>query len=240
MKLTALFISLVFLATAASSQQLYKIKECVIEKGVLKIVEVDYNPANGERTISVNGVTKKFYDVYPQEGKEYASKAGWYINNEEVPYKTGKFVKYGLPRVLGSSEVVPTGEYGGVGIYTEAGVPENEAEVIYIPVRSGCEFQPYQRKPDPCIKKVTLKASKAQAKEGDIITFTATASEPGGTPAYQWYISGGKIVGSDNTRVIKVSTKGFTGKLEVQVTVSVNGLRCDPTNEYVVVDVKKK
>lgn len=60
MKLTALFISLVLLTTTASSQQLYKIKECVIEKGVLKIVEVDYNPANGERTITVNGVTKNF------------------------------------------------------------------------------------------------------------------------------------------------------------------------------------
>lgn len=240
MKLAALLISMVLLSTAAPSQQLYKIKECVIEKGVLKTIEVDYNPANGERTITVNGVTKKFYDVYPQEGKEYASKAGWYINNEAVPYKTAKFVKYGLPRVLGSTEVVRTGEYGGVGIYTEAGVPENEVEVIYIPVRSGCEFQPYQRKAEPCIKKVTLKASKAQAKEGDIITFTATASDPGGTPSYKWYPSGGKIVGSDNTNTIKVSAKGFTGKLEVGVAVSVSGKNCEPAYEYVVVDVKKK
>lgn len=240
MKLVALFISLVFLTMTASSQQLHKIKECVIEKGVLKIVEVDYNPASGERTITVNGVTKKFYDVYPQEGKEYASKAGWYINNEEVPYKTAKFVKYGLPRVLGSTEVERTGEYGGVGIYTEAGLPANEVEVIYIPVRSGCEFQPYQRKAEPCIKKVILKASKAQAREGDIITFTATASEPGGTPAYKWYLSGGEIVGSDNTRIIKVSTKGFTGKLEVEVAVSVSGKLCDPAHEFVVIDVKKK
>lgn len=239
MKLTALFISLVFLATTASSQQLYKIKECVIEKGVLKIVEVDYNPANGERTITVNGVTKKFYNVYPQDGKEYASKAGWYINNEEVPYKTAKFIKYGLPRVLGSTEVVRTGEYGGVGIYTEAGVPENEVAVIYVPVRSGCEFQPYQRKPEPCAK-VTLKASKAQAKEGDILSFTATVIEPSATPAYKWYLSGGEIVGSDNTRTIKVSTKGFTGKLEVEVAVSISGKLCEPANEYVVVDVKKK
>lgn len=240
MKLAVFFISLVLLTTAASSQQLYKIKECVIEKGVLKTVEANYNPATGERTITVNGVTKKFYDVYPQEGKEYASKAGWYINNEEVPYNNAKFIKYGLPRVLNSAEVVRTGEYGGVGIYTEAGVPENEVEVIYIPVRSGCEFQPYQRKLDPCIKKVTLKASKAQAQEGDVITFTATASEPVGAPDYQWYISGGKIVGSDNTRIIKVSTKGFTGKLEVEVAVSVSGQRCEPAHEYVVVDVKKK
>lgn len=239
MKSLMLIICMSLLVTTAFSQQLYKVKECVIEKGVLKIVEVDYNPADGERTITVNGITKKFYDVYPQEGKEYASKAGWYINNEAVPYKGAKFVKYGLPRVLGSTEVVRSGEHGGVGIYTEAGLAAGQAEVIYIPVRSGCEFQPYQRKLDPCAK-ATLKANKQEAKEGETVTFTATVSGASGIPSYKWYLSGGKIVGSDNTPIIKVSTTGFTGKLEVEVAVTVSGKLCDAAYEFLTVDVKKK
>jgi len=239
MKSFMLIICLALLTVPAFSQQVHKIKECVIENGVLKTIEVDYNPANGERTIVVNGVTKKFYDVYPQEGKEYASKSGWYINNEAVPYKGAKFVKYGLPRVLGSTEVTRSGEHGGVGIYTEAGLPDDQVEVIYIPVRSGCEFQPYQRQLDPCAK-VELKASKPEVKEGDVITFTATVSGSSGTAAYKWYLSGGKIVGSDNTRIIKVSTTGFTGKLEAEVAVSISGKLCDPAYENVTVEVKKK
>jgi hypothetical protein len=45
--------------------------------------------------------------------------------------------------VLGTAEIVRAAEYKGVGVYVEAGI-QGVPEVIYIPVRSGCEFQPYQ------------------------------------------------------------------------------------------------
>ncbi|HEX8272093.1 MAG TPA: hypothetical protein VF615_05545, partial [Longimicrobiaceae bacterium] len=49
----------------------------------------------------------------------------------------------GLPRVVGVTEVSRTGEYQGVGVFTEASAT-GTPDVIYIPVRPGCEFQPYQ------------------------------------------------------------------------------------------------
>ena len=52
-------------------------------------------------------------------------------------------MKYGLPRVLGVTEVSRVGDFMGVGVYAEAGAT-GTPDVIYIPVRPGCEFQPYQ------------------------------------------------------------------------------------------------
>jgi hypothetical protein len=54
-----------------------------------------------------------------------------------------RYVKYGLPRVLGVNEVTRVGEFQGVPIFAEAGRTA-PYEVIYVPVRPGCEFQPYQ------------------------------------------------------------------------------------------------
>jgi hypothetical protein len=51
-------------------------------------------------------------------------------------------VRYGLPRVLGVNEVTRMGEFQGVPLFAEAG--QSRPEVVYVPVRPGCEFQPYQ------------------------------------------------------------------------------------------------
>jgi len=54
-----------------------------------------------------------------------------------------RYVKYGLPRVLGVNEVTRTADYMGVPVFAEAGATA-ATEVLYVPVRPGCEFQPYQ------------------------------------------------------------------------------------------------
>ncbi|HYW05999.1 MAG TPA: hypothetical protein VE913_03530, partial [Longimicrobium sp.] len=53
-----------------------------------------------------------------------------------------RYVKYGLPRVLGVSEVSRVGEFQGVSLFAETGMT-GRPEVIYVLVRPGCEFQPY-------------------------------------------------------------------------------------------------
>jgi len=80
--------------------------------------------------------------AYPTTGA-YAANATWFINNEPITFNNRRYVKYGLPRVLGVSEVTRGGDYQGVGVFTEAGAT-GAPEVIYLPVRPGCEFQPYQ------------------------------------------------------------------------------------------------
>lgn len=140
-KLTALFSFLVVSFSALSQTQ--KINVCVIDQKVLKTVTADYNPANGDTTITINGSKRPFGQVYRSSGSEYAADASWYINNDPVIIRSRKFVKYGLPRILGTTEIVRAAEYKGIGVYVEAGI-KGVPQVIYIPVRSGCEFQPYQ------------------------------------------------------------------------------------------------
>jgi hypothetical protein len=140
-KLTALFSFLVISIGALSQTQ--KINVCIIDQKVLKTVAADYNRETGDTTITINGSKKLFSEIYGPTGSEYASGTTWYRNNETLVIRSKKFVKYGLPRILGTGEIARAAEYKGVGVYVEAGIKE-VPEIIYIPVRSGCEFQPYQ------------------------------------------------------------------------------------------------
>jgi hypothetical protein len=242
MKPVFLAVCLAALVLPALSQNTVKVNECVIEKGVLKKIEVDYNMATGDRTITVNGVAKKFYDLYPQEGPEYAAKSTWYINSDPVAYNGASFVKYGLPRVLTPQEIEKTGAYKGIGVYTEYGMtPQQvkETEVIYIPVRSGCEFQPYQRELPPC-GTVTVKANKEVFKAGDAIIVTATvAGADAATITYEWYVESGKIVGKGDGNKITVSTEKASADFVAMVTIRVPGKSCEAVNADVVVKIKK-
>jgi hypothetical protein len=121
--------------TPAASVQ---IRVCVLAQGTLQEVNAQYNRATGD-TI-VNG--RPFREVFPT-GPSYAAGAEWYINNEPITLARRRYVKYGLPRVLGVNEVAAVGEYRGVRVFAEAGV-QNPPELLYVPVRVGCEFQPYQ------------------------------------------------------------------------------------------------
>jgi hypothetical protein len=88
----------------------------------------------------VNG--QAFSTAYPAT-TGYAAGATWYINNEPITVNGRRYVKYGLPRVLGVNEVTRTADFMGVPVFAEAGAT-GTTEVLYVPVRPGCEFQPYQ------------------------------------------------------------------------------------------------
>lgn len=241
MKSIFLTICITALVIPGLSQNVVKIQECVIEKGVLKKIDVDYNMATGDRTITVNGAVKKFYDLYPVDGPEYASKATWFINSENIIYNGATFLKYGLPRVLTPQEINKTGTYKGLGVYTEYGLTEQEVketEVIYIPVRGGCEFQPYQRQLPPCAR-VTLKANKQVFKPGDVVMATATDDAGAGNATYEWFVSPAKILGKADGKSITISTEGLTYDLDIQVTVNVAGKRCESAIQHVLVKIKK-
>jgi len=111
---------------------------CVIENNMLREVEAMYNPATGDTTVA----GQPFSSAFPATAG-YAAGANWYINNEPITIGGRRFVKFGLPRVVSVTDVTRTGEYQGVGVYTDA-TATGTPDVVYIPVRPGCEFQPYQ------------------------------------------------------------------------------------------------
>jgi hypothetical protein len=113
------------------------VRVCVIQDGNLTEVTARYNQTTGDTTY--NG--GPFSAAFPAT-TGYAANATWYINNEPITFNNRRYVKYGLPRVLGVTEVSRAGEFRGVGVFSEGG--NMNSEVIYVPVRPGCEFQPYQ------------------------------------------------------------------------------------------------
>jgi len=113
---------------------------CVVADGALTSVAVQYDPATGDTMVAGT----RFRDRYPAT-TGYAASATWFVNGEPISFgaPARRYVKYGLPRVLGVSEVARIGEYQGVPVFAE-GASGARPEVIYLPLRPGCEFQPYQ------------------------------------------------------------------------------------------------
>src|SRR5215218_8902633 len=111
---------------------------CVVQNGEIKNVQATYNTRTGDTT--VNGRSPR--EAFP-DGPEYAGGANWYVNNEPVTADRRRLVKYGLPRVLGATEVVKVGTYLGVPLFAEPSAPR-PLTVVYAPVTPFCEFQPYQ------------------------------------------------------------------------------------------------
>ena len=115
------------------------IQVCVVGlRGNLTNISASYNTATGDTTIA----GERFSTAYPGT-TGYAAGSTWYLNNDAITVNGRRYVKYGLPRVLSVNEVVRVGDHQGVAVFGEVGTT-TAAEIIYIPVRPGCEFQPYQ------------------------------------------------------------------------------------------------
>jgi hypothetical protein len=112
---------------------------CVVQGGRIFEVEVQYRSATSDSL--VNG--RPFHEVYPITS-EHAASARWYANNEPILFAGHRYVKYGLPRVLGQADVVLVGNVQGVSAFAQPLAPGTIADVIYLAVDVGCMFQAYQ------------------------------------------------------------------------------------------------
>lgn len=139
---TVLLVALcAFVLPESVRAQSVDIRVCVLdEDGVLRQVVATYDTESADTTVS--GLP--FSIRYPQSKAPYAARQPWYINNERIEFSGGLYEKYGLPRVLGVDDVERGGWYRDVPVFFEAGV-SGTPEVVYIPVRHGCEVQPYMR-----------------------------------------------------------------------------------------------
>ncbi|HEX2093441.1 MAG TPA: alpha/beta hydrolase [Longimicrobiaceae bacterium] len=139
-----LLAMLAFMTQAAASQTtrdtLRSVQLCVIQGRSLTTVTATYDPATGDTTVTSG---QRFSEAYPAIAG-YAASATWYISNEPITFNGQPYQRFGPSRVVGITEVTRAGEYQGVGVFTGTGVT-GASEVIYVPVRPGCEFQPYIR-----------------------------------------------------------------------------------------------
>jgi hypothetical protein len=111
---------------------------CVLQNGALTNVTIQVNTATNDSMYNGQPVSTAF----PMTG--YAGTETWFINGEPVTFNDRHYVKYGLPRILGTTDVNASGTVNGVSVFAEPTANAQHPEVIYVPTRPGCEFQPYQ------------------------------------------------------------------------------------------------
>jgi hypothetical protein len=109
---------------------------CVLAAGRLQLVEID------PRDSTYQG--QPIAQAFPVDST-YARDASWYVRSGPILLRDDMYVRYGLPRLLATTDVVPVAAYRGVTVFAERGVDPTRPDVIYIPTRPGCEFQPYER-----------------------------------------------------------------------------------------------
>lgn len=111
---------------------------CVVRDGQLAEVEAIYDPARADTLIGGQPVAL----AHPADAPPYASGASWFIGNESVAFSGRRFNKYGLPRRISPRDLRPVGDYRGVPIFATR--DSRDDQVLFVPIRSGCEFQAYQ------------------------------------------------------------------------------------------------
>lgn len=114
------------------------INVCVVQDGMPRDVQAQYSSATGDTTVA----GRPFGQAYPATAPSYAAGATWYIQGEPITLDGRRYIKFGVPRILAVNDVTRAGEYQGVPLFAEPGM--TRPDVVYVAVRPGCEFQPYQ------------------------------------------------------------------------------------------------
>jgi len=120
------------------------ISVCVVTNTGLQTVTATFNPANNDTTVA--GGTR-FSTQYPATAPTYAAGATWFINTDAIRLNNSEFVKFGVSRLISNAgQLQRVGEFQGTPIFAEMGATR-PYQVLYVPLRPGCEFQPYSPRP---------------------------------------------------------------------------------------------
>jgi hypothetical protein len=118
-----------------------EIRVCVVQDGALREVAAQFSPTTGDTMVA----DRRFAEAYAATAPTYAAGATWFIDSEPVTLQGERYVKFGLPRVFGAGErLTRVGGFQGTPLFAEAG-GTGTPDVVYVPVRPGCELQPYQK-----------------------------------------------------------------------------------------------
>lgn len=111
---------------------------CVVADGRLRVVQAAFDPSTGDTLFE----GRLFRDVF-SDTAGYAASQPWYVNNEPIAWDRRRYTKYGPPRILSPSQLKPGGHHEGIAFFIEANAA-HAPEVIFVPIRPGCEFHGYQ------------------------------------------------------------------------------------------------
>ncbi len=112
---------------------------CVVENGQLSTVTATFNPATGDTMVA----GQRFGARYPTTAPTYGSAAAWFVESDRMRFENRDYVRFGVTRVVSAPQLRRVGEHMGTPVFAEMGATTPHS-VLYIQVRPGCEFQPYQ------------------------------------------------------------------------------------------------
>ena len=115
------------------------IRVCIVDLGELREIDAMVDATTGDTTVN----QRRFSEAYPGT-TGYAAGRDFYVRGEPVPLNRLRYVPFGLTRIVPASSLARAGEHQGVPIFRDRGAA-GTPEVLYLPVRTGCEFQTYRR-----------------------------------------------------------------------------------------------
>jgi len=117
-----------------------EITVCVIQDGQIRNVTATFNPATNDTMVA----GQRFRDAHPATAPTYAAGANWYVTTDQMRFNNREYVRFGVSRLITTpAQLTRVGEFQGTPIFAEAGAMA-PYQVLYVPLRPGCEFQPYQ------------------------------------------------------------------------------------------------
>jgi hypothetical protein len=121
-----------------------EITVCVVRRARSRNVTATYNPATGDTMV----MNQRFSTRYPVTTPTYASGANWFVQTDGMRFMNRDYVRFGVSRLITTpAQLTRVGEFQGTPIFAEAGATTPHS-VLYVPLRPGCEFQPYQLRTD--------------------------------------------------------------------------------------------
>lgn len=116
-----------------------EITVCVVEGNALRTVTATFNPATGDTMVA----GQRFATAHPATAPTYAAGANWYVQSDQMRFTDRDWVRFGVTRVIQPAQLQRVGEVQGTQVFAETGATA-PYQVLYVPVRPGCEFQPFQ------------------------------------------------------------------------------------------------
>jgi hypothetical protein len=112
------------------------IQVCTVQNGSLVMVTVMYNYLTGDT-------------VYPRNDWSAPRRADavdppWFVHDEPITADGLRYVKFGSPRRFAPGELEYVGAHERVPLFAQTGTAR-PADVLFVPLRAECEFQPYAR-----------------------------------------------------------------------------------------------
>lgn len=117
-----------------------EIRVCVLTpESRLQEVTASFRPQSNDTLLD----GRPFHELHSPQQPRYAAGHHWFVIQQPVLMLGHEYLPFGVTRPVDAEGLSSVGSFRGVPLFTEAGSPATP-DVLYVPVRPGCEMQPYR------------------------------------------------------------------------------------------------